>query len=90
MGYNSAKDILDRSNLDTALAWHLESNLYPPIPLSMIPIAKAAIEAANDNMDLTVEIPLPEGITWRGKSASPAHAIIRSLHLDAFLEPCDE
>jgi hypothetical protein len=31
------------------------------------------------------EINLPEGISWRGQTSAPAHAIIEAHHLDAWL-----
>jgi len=52
----------------------------------MIPVAAAAIDAANagDNDRL---IDLFEGVTWRdGRSAVEAWRIVESLHLDSFIE----
>lgn len=71
-------------SLEQALSWHLQANHYPPVPTSIIPACLAAIDAYNEE-DYDAEVDLPEGITWRGRTAAPAHAIIEAHHLDAFL-----
>lgn len=71
-------------SLRTALGWHLSSNHYPPVPESMIEPCVLAIEAAGDE-DWNRQIDLPEGVTWRGETSAPAHAIIEGHHLDSFL-----
>jgi hypothetical protein len=69
---------------DTALLWHLQSNHYPPVPATMLEPCKAAIAAAREeNYDAL--IPLPVGVTWKGKAAAPAAAIIEAHHLDEFV-----
>lgn len=73
-------------SLNAALVWHLRSNHYPPIPLSMLGTAERAIELVNDDEgDELVE--LPEGVESRrhGKSV-PAWDVIEELHLQAFLD----
>lgn len=76
-------------SLDQALAWHLRSNHFPPVPLTMVPVCAAAIEAVNDD-DLGREIDLPDGVTFRGASRTTAHAIVESHHLHAFLNDEEE
>lgn len=73
-------------SLDAALAWHLQSNHYPPIPSSMIPVCKRAIELANmGEYDGLIE--LPEGIEHRIYGTTvPAHSVIEYAHLDSFIE----
>jgi len=44
-----------------------------------------AIKAGRDE-DYDRLIDLPEGISWRGKTAAPAHAIIEGHHLGPWLE----
>ena len=85
MGYMQAKEMSRLADLDTALSWHLQSNHYPPIPLSMIPACKAAIDAYRDD-DITRDILLPLGIRWRGEVMAPASALVNDLHLVAFTE----
>ena len=70
--------------LEQQLAIHLQYNHYPPVPLSMIPVCIAAIEAAlHEDWDL--EIDLPDDITWRGKNKAPVSDIIEANHLDEWL-----
>jgi hypothetical protein len=71
--------------LRPALAWHLQSNHFPPVPTSMIDPCIAAIEAAVDD-DWDREVELPEGITFRGQATASASAIIDQHHLGFFVE----
>jgi hypothetical protein len=48
-----------------------------------------AIDAAYDE-DYNREIEMPEGITYKGKTTAPAHAIINQHHLNWFIEPYNE
>ena len=69
---------------DMGLKAHLQSNLYPPVPLSMVGPSKRAIAAVNKgNHD--AKIKLPEGITWRGQKHAPAHAIVEGHRLHSWL-----
>lgn len=63
MGRLAADDMAAHCiDLDVALTWHLRSNHYPPVPLFMVPVAKAAVEAGRDeDWDRLVE--LPKGCT---------------------------
>lgn len=94
MGTTGAMGMADNVNeglvsLDAALHWHLTSNHFPPVPTTMIPVAKAAIEALNDD-DGDREIPLPEGIETRdGLTVLPAWRVSESLHLWSFVTPDD-
>ena len=91
MGSLAAQGMVEVAGADSdiALAWHLQSNHYPPVPESMIPVARAAIEAGNRE-DWDAEIALPDGVTYRDATTAPAHAIIEAHHLDAFLDTGDE
>jgi hypothetical protein len=44
-----------------------------------------AIDAVNDAGLWDLEIPLPEGVSWRGLTTAPASAIIEAHHLNAWL-----
>lgn len=68
------------------LEYHLQHNHYPPVPLSMVPVCEQAIAEANDNGDPFMQIDLPEGITYKGETAAPVHALIEQHHLDPWLE----
>lgn len=71
--------------LTDQLAWHLTSNHFPPIPLSMVQPCIEAIDAYWEN-DLDRMVALPEGVGYRGLTAAPARAIIIEHHLDAWCE----
>lgn len=73
------------ASIDQALGWHLQSNHFPPVSVSFVPVCKAAIEhAALDDWD--VEVELPEGCTYKGQSTAPVIAIVVQHHLEAFVE----
>jgi hypothetical protein len=64
---------------------HLSANHYPPVPAYMVQPCIEAIDAVNDAGLSDLEIPLPEGVSWRGLTTAPAWAIIEQHHLDAWL-----
>jgi hypothetical protein len=70
--------------LRTAISWHLQSNHFPPVPLSMVDPCLAAIAAWNEGTDDDL-IELPDGITWRGETSAPAWSVIEGHHLQSFL-----
>jgi hypothetical protein len=85
MGRNFATELINSDiDLKTQLVYHLQGNHYPPIPLSMVQPCIYAIEACNEECYNRM-IELPEGISWRGQSSAPAHAIVEGHHLDAWL-----
>lgn len=79
-------EILD---IDSALAWHLQSNHYPPVPSTMIEPCKNAIDACLEG-DWMRLIPLPAGVSFRGSSMAPAADIVEQHHLDAWVELDEE
>jgi hypothetical protein len=81
-----ADSVLD---LETQLAYHLQGNHYPPVPLSMVQPCIDAIDAAYDE-DYDREIAMPEGVSYKGSNVAPAWAIIEQHHLDWFITPVDE
>ena len=74
-----------QGDLDTGLTWHLQSNHFPPVPLTMLEPCKEAIYAGREQ-DWEREIELPEGVFYKGKVTAPAWAILNQHHLDAWLE----
>ena len=86
MGRLQAEEMRSLCDENTALAWHLAHNHYPPIPAEMIPVCKKAIKAGNQGK-FDKKIKLPEGVEHRthGKSV-PAQAILEHAHLWDFLE----
>lgn len=84
MGSLQANEMASMADLDTALAWHLRSNHYPPVPASMVEPCKQAIEAWSEG-DYRREIDLPEGVTFRGSAFCEAYDMITQFHLNAWL-----
>jgi hypothetical protein len=91
MGSNFANDLVTIGDLGIALdiesqiGIHLQSNHYPPVPKTMIKPCIEAIDAVNDAGLWDLDIPLPEGVLWKGLTSAPAHAIIEAHHLNAWL-----
>ena len=93
MGSNMATEMADGTledlgihlDIETQIGIHLASNHYPPIPSIMIEPCIEAIDAVNDIGLWDLEIPLPEGVLWRGLTSAPAHALISNHHLEAWL-----
>jgi hypothetical protein len=87
MGYNTALDLAEL-DLEQGIAYHLQGNHYPPVPLSMVQPCIDAIDAYYDE-DFDRQIAMPEGVSYRGLDTAPASAIIDQHHLDAWLPECD-
>ena len=85
MGRLSAEDMLNHADRETALRWHLQSNHFPPVPLSMLRVARVSI-ACMESEDWDVKIPLPAGVLYHGQSVVSAIDACRALHLDVFIE----
>lgn len=85
MGNLAAVDMAEQTDdIEVALSWHLQSNHYPPVPVSMVPVCIAAIVSANaDAWDEPVE--LPDGVQYRGADHAPAWAIVKQHHLDPWI-----
>jgi hypothetical protein len=88
MGYNTALDLAESFDLDQAILLHLRNNHYPPVPASMVEPCIDAIDAYYEE-DYDKLIKLPEGVSWRGQTSSPASAIIEAHHLEAWLPETD-
>jgi hypothetical protein len=88
MGSILANELADGSlglDMASAIGIHLQSNHYPPVPLSMVQPCMDAIDAYwEDSMDRKIE--LPDGVLWRGEEYAPAWAIIESHHLDPWCQ----
>ena len=89
MANEMASGVLDdmgiHLDMETQIGIHLSSNHYPPVPKSMVKPCIEAIDAVNDLGLWNALIELPEGVTWRGRTTAPAHALIEAHHLDAWL-----
>ena len=90
MGHAQALEMATSgADIDIVLGWHLQSNHYPPVPLSMVAPCKAAIDAYWDD-DSDREIDLPEPVLYKGKTTAPAWAIIEAHHLGAWTWEYDQ
>ena len=80
MGSNFATEMADGTlenlgislSIEDQIRIHLTSNHYPPVPTTMVPTCIEAIDAVNDAGLWDLEIPLPEGVSWRGLTTAPA------------------
>ena len=72
-------------DIETQIGIHLSSNHYPPVPKFMVAPCIEAIDAVNDAGLWDLEIPMPEGVTYKGLTTAPAWAIIEQHHLDAWI-----
>jgi hypothetical protein len=88
MGYTTALDLSTEFDLEQGIAYHLQGNHYPPVPLSMVKPCIDAIDAYYDeSYDKLIE--MPEGVSYKGNTHAPAWAIIEQHHLDAWLPESD-
>ena len=88
MGLNTAIDLEASLSLEAGLAYHLQANHYPPVPVAMMQPCIDAIDAYWEE-DYQRQIDLPKDITWRGQNTAPASAIVEAHHLDAWLMESD-
>ena len=85
-----ADSVLD---LETQLAYHLQGNHYPPVPLSMVQPCIDAIDAYYDeDYSRKIELPMIDNfqISWKGNTWTTASALVSHAHLEWFIEPVDE
>jgi len=82
-------DLLEHTDINTALAWHLQYNHYPAVPLSMMNACIIAIDNAIAE-DWDAEVMLPDGVTYKDRLAAPTWAIVTQHHLHAFIESATE
>jgi len=97
MGRASLEAMLEVTDLDTALAWHLQSNLHPPVPVVMAGPAKRAIEAVQSgHPDKPIALVLPNGAYGvlhherQAYTAPPAGVLVAVFRLDVFIKPAEE
>lgn len=88
MGSLQAAEMAEMLSIEDAMVWHLRSNHYPPVPMSMVQPCIEAINAYNDGYH-EKEIDL-SGSLYRGNPTAPAWAIIDGHHLHAWVELDEE
>ena len=85
MANGTLEDMGIHLDIETQIGIHLSANHYPPVPKFMVKPCIEAIDAVNDAGLWDLEIPMPEGVTYKGLTTAPAHAIIEQHHLDAWI-----
>ena len=85
MANGTLEDLGIHLDIETQIGIHLSSNHYPPVPKFMVKPCIEAIDAVNDLGLWDLEIPMPEGVTYKGLTTAPAHAIIDQHHLGAWI-----
>jgi hypothetical protein len=88
MGYNTALDLSTELDLEMAISIHLQSNHYPPVPLSMVEPCIEAIDAYYDeDYERMIAMPMVGDfqILYKGMTHAPARAIISQHHLEFWL-----
>ena len=94
---NNNDEIIDAEIIDEAeevveevsdfwklVAYHLQNNHYPPVPLNMVDTCITAIEYANKGEWDTL-IVLPEGTLYKGVNTANVEVIVESHHLHTFI-----
>lgn len=76
--------------LDHALEYHFTANHFPPLPVSLVPVAKRAlVKAARGEWDANVSL-RGTGVSYKGSQLAPVSACMESWHLYAFLPDEEE
>ena len=88
MGSLQAMEYSERLSLEDGITLQLRSNHYPPVPVAMIQVCMKAVRFARRGK-WTSNLTLPDGITFKNRKTAPVSTIIRSHHLEAWLEEED-
>jgi hypothetical protein len=88
MGVVLAKEIAssDKLSLDDKLSWHLQVNFSPSIPEVLIPVCRTAIALADNGLDLSQKLALPEGVQFHSEDRVSAQQILDDHHLWYFTQ----
>lgn len=86
MGNKTSMEIVESGlSLRDQLAWHLQGNHYPPVPLEMVDPSIDSIELASAG-HWNAEVLLPDGISYKGNKYAPVWAIIEQHHLGEWVD----
>jgi hypothetical protein len=85
MGRAVLADFIDIApRMEMALHWHLEANMYPPMPYMYNTCLMAIACCIEGNSEAIID--LPEGlVTNRGDSQVSAGYVVNSMHLHDFI-----
>lgn len=79
---NEVEELTDQWKL---IAYHLQNNHYPAVPLSMVDICIEAIEKAElGEWDSLIK--LPDGTQYKGEDSTTVEIIVESHHLHDFIK----
>ena len=82
---SEVEDVLEEvSDIWKLVAYHLQNNHTPPIPLNMVDTCLRAIEYANEG-DFNTIITLPEQTFYKGANTASVETIVESHHLHQFI-----
>lgn len=79
---NEAEELTEQWKL---IAYHLQNNHYPAVPLSMVDVCIEAIEKAELG-EWDSAITLPEGTQYKGENFTTVEIIVESHHLQDFIK----
>jgi hypothetical protein len=86
MGHKTSSEIVESElSLRDQLAWHLQGNHYPPVPLEMVDPCIDSIELACVG-DWNAKVLLPEGVSYKGDNYAPVWAMIEQHHLSEWVD----
>jgi hypothetical protein len=83
MGRMNLEGMLEVADPQQALAWHLQSNCYPPAG-SMLNASREAIDCYAVG-ETDAEVALPDGALYKGRGTAPAWAIVDNFRLHDFV-----
>jgi len=81
-------------SLEVAIQAHLQTNLYPPLPVSLVRACIKAIHNVEDGLpDKPVRLPVglmlshkPGGVISKRTNRPPSWRLVEACHLDAFVQ----
>jgi hypothetical protein len=86
MGSKTSMEIVESGlSLRDQLAWHLQGNHYPPVPLEMIDPCIDSIELASVG-HWNAEVLLPDGVFYKGNNYAPVWAMIDQHRLNEWVD----
>lgn len=85
MGRMGLEAMMEQATTDQVLVWHLTSNHFPPLPVSLVGSVKRAITNA-DHGDWNKKVRM-DGIMCRQHGRlCPTWHLVEIAHLDSFIE----
>lgn len=94
MGKISAQDMaaqaeIQKLQFEAVVAWHLQSNHYPPHPSFMVAVAMEAIKNYQEG-NIDQDIALPDNVSFRGSPTISTSDCMQALHLYDFISNDDD